>query len=82
MQSQEIMCSEDFERIFNVRLAEKCCANCKHGEIEYEGDATCIHPNRNDTGCWAKEDATLPYQTFNVMQSNVCDLWEAEGGAE
>ena len=32
MPSKEVMCSDDFERIFNVRLAEKCCANCKHGE--------------------------------------------------
>lgn len=36
MQTKEIMCREDFEREFYVRLADKCCANCKHGEIECE----------------------------------------------
>ena len=33
MSSKEIMSEEDFNRIFNARLAEKCCANCKHGEL-------------------------------------------------
>lgn len=32
MQHNEIMCGEYFDRIVNVRLVEKCCANCKHGE--------------------------------------------------
>ena len=37
MSSKEIMSEEDFNRIFNARLAEKCCANCKHGEpCDYE----------------------------------------------
>ena len=28
MSSKEIMSEEDFNRIFNARLAEKCCAIC------------------------------------------------------
>lgn len=79
MQTKGIMCREDFAREFHVRLADKCCANCKHGENECEGEATCMHPKRNDTGYWAEEDVTLPYQAFNVIQSNVCDLWEPKG---
>lgn len=76
MKSKEIKCREDFERIFNVRIAEKCCASCKHSDIEVEGDATCKHPKRNDKGQLSKEDAVSTYKTFNVMQSSVCDLWE------
>ena len=34
MQTKEIMCREDFEREFHVRLADKCCANCKHGAVD------------------------------------------------
>lgn len=77
--SKEITCCEEFERMFNVRLAEKCCANCKHGEREYEGCATCKHPKRNDTEYWYKDEDTLPYAPYNVKQFNVCDLWEAKG---
>ena len=40
MSSKEIMSEEDFNRIFNARLAEKCCANCKHGELC--GERNCI----------------------------------------
>jgi hypothetical protein len=79
MDKNKIMCEKDFARCFNVRIADKCCANCKHCECECEGEATCMHPNRNDTGLWAEEDATFPYQRFNVWQHNVCDLWEAKG---
>ena len=71
------MCSEDFDRIFNVRLAE-CCANCKYGECEYEGCATCSHPKRNDGG-YADEEGELAskYYSYNAHQWEVCDLWEA-----
>jgi hypothetical protein len=78
MQSKEIMCSEDFERAFHVRLAEKCCANCKHGEREYEGFATCSHPKRNDVG-YVDEEGESKYYTYNAHQCDVCDLWEVKG---
>lgn len=83
MQSKEIMCSEDFERAFHVRLAEKCCANCKHGECEYEGCATCRHPERNDDGyTYEQGELASKYYSYNAHQCDVCDLWEAKGGAE
>lgn len=78
MPSKEIMCCEDFERAFHVRLAEKCCANCKHGGSEYEGFATCSHPKRNDGG-YADEEGESKYYTYNAHQCDVCDLWEAKG---
>ena len=75
--SAKIMCREDFERAFHVRLADRCCANCKHGESEYEGCATCRHPFRNDGGkdYEAGERASKVY-SYNSMQHEVCDLWE------
>mgnify|MGYP003293504736 CR=1 FL=1 len=72
MPSQKIMCCEDFERTFKVRIANKCCANCKHGEREYEGFATCSHPKRNDGG---EEESR--YYSYNAHQWEACDLWEA-----
>lgn len=80
MSSKEIMCAEDFERVFNMRLAEKCCANCKHGDCEYEGDATCSHPKRNDGGqSYEEGELAQKYYSYNACQCNVCDLWEAKG---
>lgn len=80
MSSKEIMCAEDFVRIFNVRLAEKCCANCKYGDCEYEGGATCRHHKRNDGGwLYEKGEVSQKYYSYNVCQCNVCNLWEAKG---
>ena len=70
--SEKIMCMEDFDTTFHVRLADKCCANCKHGEYECEGGATCRNPKRNDGG----------YLYYNTLQCNVCDLWEKEERGE
>ena len=75
----EILCCEDFEVAFHVRLAEKCCANCKHGECEYEGCATCMHPKRNDGGKdYQLGVTTSKWYSYNAMQFNVCDLWECK----
>jgi hypothetical protein len=68
MQSKEIMCDEDFEKCFNVRLA-KCCASCKYGDLEYEGEATCEHPKR---------PSGLGYFAYSVLQCQVCNLWESK----
>ena len=67
----KITCMSDFEKAFNLRRAEKCCGNCKYGECEYDGDATCSHPKRHDT-----DKDGIPYSQCNVMQMSVCDLWE------
>lgn len=79
MNDNKIMCAEDFEKCFNVRLAEKCCANCKHGECEYEGYVTCRHHKRNDGG-YAYESGELAYKicTYNSSKCYVCDQWEAK----
>ena len=79
-----IMSIEDFDRTFHTRLADKCCANCKHGECEYEGGATCRNPKRNDGGyLYEKGEPSSKYFSYNTMQCDVCDLWEKEErGAE
>lgn len=78
MSDDRIMCAEDFEVCFNIRIAEKCCANCKYGDCECEGEATCRHPKRNDNGGLG-DGLSLPYYYYNVLQHQVCDLWEAKG---
>ncbi len=80
----KIMCEADFDKALNVRLADKCCANCKHGENEYEGGATCSHPERNDGGNYYENgECARKVWEYNTMQGYVCDGWEAkEGGAE
>ena len=79
VESDEINCAEDFERKYNYRLAERCCANCKHGENGYEGCATCRHPERFDFG----RHNDFRIRAYNVNQSDVCDAWEkSEGGVE
>ncbi len=80
----KIMCKDDFNKAFNVRLADKCCANCKYGESEFDGDATCSHPERNDNGndCWNRK-CDRKFRHYNTTQCHVCDGWEAkEGGAK
>lgn len=78
------MCEKDFDAVFHVRLAPRCCANCKHGDNEFEGGATCYHPNRNDGGYSYEEgEVTSKWHCYNTMQNFVCDLWEEkEGGAK
>jgi hypothetical protein len=71
MNNTKITCISEFEEAFNLRFAEKCCGICKYGECECDGDATCSHPKRNDT-----DEDGVPYLKRNVMQMNVCDLWE------
>lgn len=80
----KIMCEADFDKAFHVRLADKCCANCKYGKNEYEGGATCSHPSRNDGGNdYEKGECSSKVWKYNTMQSCVCDGWEAkEGGAK
>ena len=78
---QQIMCKKDFDDVFHVRVADRCCANCKHGENEYEGGATCRHPKRNDGGHDYEEGITTSkWYSYNTMQCDVCDLWEGKEG--
>ena len=79
MKAKEIMCCEDFERVFNVRRAQKCCAKCKYGSCEYEGFATCSHPKRNDCGYGDEEEDSSKYYPYNTHQCDVCDLWKTKG---
>ena len=60
---------EEFSKAYNFREAEKCCANCKSGEVEYEGECICGHPLVAECG-----------RLTGNMINNVCDLWE-KGGA-
>lgn len=65
----------DFDKEHHLRTADRCCGNCRHGTREdengsnWQGEATCRHPKRSGP----------PYELGNVLQSQVCDLWE--GGA-
>lgn len=62
---------EEFQKAHNFRAAEKCCANCKHGEVGYEGECGCFHPLIDtDDRPW-----------YGNMINDVCDLWEQKGGA-
>ena len=73
MAAKEIMCAEDFDRIFNVRLAEKCCANCKHSKCEYEGCATCFNPKRNDGGyIYTKKEIRRKNTIHTMLTSVMC----------
>ena len=66
----------DFDKEHHLRTADRCCGNCRHGTREdengsnWQGEATCRHPKRSGP----------PYELGNVLQSQVCDLWE--GGAK
>lgn len=77
-----IMCMEDFDKAYHLRTAERCCLNCRHGECEWEGGATCSHPLRNDGGKDQEdgEPAQRVY-SYNTMVCNVCDLWKPKEGA-
>ena len=55
---------EDFKTKYHLRDADRCCANCKHGDVQYDGECSCDHPLCQDSimaGEWTH---------------SVCDLWE------
>lgn len=60
-----------FEQKYNYRVAEKCCLNCKHGEPEYEGEASCTHPERD-----YEEGGETMTGYYNCDLCHVCDAWE------
>ena len=60
-----------FEKKYNYRVAEKCCLNCKHGHPEYEGEASCTHPERT-----YEEGGIVEQGNYNCSCHNVCDAWE------
>lgn len=65
---------DEFKTAYNFRVAEKCCENCKHGEVDWEGACNCLHPLIDDDDGW---------RYHSGMISSVCNLWEMKkGGAE
>lgn len=62
-----------FEKKYNYRLAEKCCLNCHWGNPEYEGEATCCHPERKVP---VEETGETYIDRHNTCECNVCDAWE------
>ena len=62
---------QEFKTAHNFRIAEKCCANCKHGAEGYESECDCENPLIDEEDRWRAGGEI----------NNVCDLWEAEGGA-
>jgi hypothetical protein len=66
--------NEAFEKKYNYRVAEKCCMNCKHGEPEYEGEATCCHPEREVPV--EGNPGEVYIDRHNCDLCHVCDAWE------
>lgn len=62
----------EFKERHNFRLADKCCANCKHGSVGYEGECDCEHPLIDSDERWL----------LGNMIDDVCDLWERKGCAQ
>ena len=58
---------EEFKTAHNFRVAERCCMNCKHGLVGYEGECHCMHPCIDEPmgRCWTGDSI-----------ADVCDLWE------
>lgn len=65
--------NEAFEKKYNFRLAEKCCLNCQWGNPEYEGEATCCHPEREVP---VGKTGETYIDRHNTCECNVCDAWE------
>ena len=66
--------NETFEKKYNFRLAEKCCLNCQWGNPEYEGEATCCHPERKVPV--EGNPGEVYIDRHNTCECNVCDAWE------
>lgn len=58
----------------HLRVAEKCCLNCRFGEADWEGVAICTHPSLDYTD----EDGEQQHAEICARQCDVCDLWEPE----
>ena len=66
--------NEAFEKKYNFRLAEKCCLNCHWGRTEYEGEATCVHPEREVPVDGSSGEIYIDRN--NTCECNVCDAWK------
>ena len=62
-----------FEEKYNLRIADKCCLNCRHGDGEYDGAATCSHRERE---FYDEEVGYMRKGSYNCACYNVCDAWE------
>lgn len=78
---------EKFRKAYNVRRHEKCCGNCKYFKRDYDG-ADCAHPKQAEFNPYLKmlqeayPESLAAYGGIDVDEGNVCDLWEAKGGAK
>ena len=71
----ELEADQAFEKKYNFRMAERCCLNCKHGAPEYDGAATCDHPER----AYKDDDGKMRMGCYNCSAHNVCNAWEMKG---
>ena len=73
MTSRELIKVEAcFQKKYNPRMADRCCANCKFAELHYDGMATCKHPEREYFNEFTQE---REFDMFNVSFHDVCDGW-------
>lgn len=68
---------DEFEKNNHLRLADKCCGNCKHGEDDWEGASNCKHPSLEYYDEFMEEKQ---YANIGAMQCKVCDKWEKREG--
>ena len=61
-----------FKRNAHCREVEKCCANCRYGDVGYEGEVDCEHPNLE----YSDEYGDKRMASHCTTDSTVCDLWE------
>ena len=55
----------EFAKTYHFRVAERCCANCKHGKVRYGGECDCTHP-------LVVDDDDITGRSI----ADVCDLWD------
>lgn len=66
--------SAAFKADNHLRCAERCCFNCKHGDVDCEGENDCQHPHL----AYRDEFDETTHARVWAPGWSVCDLWESK----
>ena len=64
--------SDRFSYRHRFRHVCKCCGNCRFGNLQWEGEVECEHPELD----YSDEAGNLRHSDVGAMIDCVCDLWE------
>ena len=76
------MTLEEFKKSINLRSCGRCCATCKHGGLDYDGEWRCYRPELEDV---TDKDKNYEIHNFgdgwfmDIRPNFLCDEWGKVG---